>query len=241
MRLPTLLLLVVVLAIGAVVVVRIRRQGSGRGLPRRNRPQASPRIGRPKVDHSISPPSPAPGTSQAGAASTGTSSTTPVKPSASRAPGVFISYRRQDTPHLAGRLYDRLGEHFGQERVFMDVDSIEPGLDFAEVIRGAVSSSAVMLVLIGDKWLTTTDSRGRQRLDNPDDYVRLELESALAREMRVIPVLVEGAAMPGSQELPGSLAGLARRNALEVTHGRFSADAERLISVIERIFSASSP
>jgi TIR domain len=146
-----------------------------------------------------------------------------------RAPGVFISYRRQDTPHLAGRLYDRLGEHFGQERVFMDVDSIEPGLDFGEVIKKAVSSSAVMLVLIGDKWLTTTDPRGRQRLDNPDDYVRLELEAALAREMRVIPVLVEGAAMPGTQELPASVAGLARRNALEVSHGRFSADAERLV------------
>jgi hypothetical protein len=102
-----------------------------------------------------------------------------------------------------------------------------------------VSSSSVMLVLIGDKWLTTTDARGRQRLDNPDDYVRLELEAALAREMRVIPVLVEGAAMPGTQELPDSVAGLARRNALEVSHGRFSADAERLINVIERIFSAT--
>jgi hypothetical protein len=154
-------------------------------------------------------------------------------------PGVFISYRRQDTPHLAGRLYDRLREHFGQERVFMDVDSIEPGLDFGRVIEGAVSSSAVMLVLIGDKWLTATDPRGRQRLENPDDYVRVEIETGLSRDIRVIPVLVEGAAMPTTEELTGGLAGLARRNALEITHSRFSADAERLISIIERIFSAT--
>lgn len=83
-------------------------------------------------------------------------------------------------------------------------------------------------------------SRGRQRLDNPDDYIRLKVEAALGRDIRVIPILVEGAAMPGTQELPGSLAGLARRNALEVSHGRFSADADRLISIIERILSAPS-
>jgi hypothetical protein len=80
-----------------------------------------------------------------------------------------------------------LQEHFGQERVFMDVDSIEPGLDFGRVIEDAVSSSAVMLVLIGDKWLTTTDPRGLQRLDNPDDYIRLEVEAALGHDIRVIP------------------------------------------------------
>jgi TIR domain len=156
------------------------------------------------------------------------------------APGVFVSYRRQDTPHLAGRLYDRLGEHFGQERVFMDVDSIEPGLDFGEVITGALSSCAVMLVLIGDQWLTIGDARGRRRLDNPDDYVRMELEAALTRNIRVIPMLAEGAVMPGSQELPDVLKGLARRNALEISHSRFSADADRVITTIERVLSAPS-
>jgi hypothetical protein len=187
MRLSTLLLLVLVLVIGAVVAVRVRRQGSVRGRPRRDRPQAAPRIGRESVDHSIGVPNLAPEASHTEAASTERSSATPVKRSAPPAPGVFISYRRQDTPHLAGRLYDRLQEHFGQERVFMDVDSIEPGLDFGRVIEDAVSSSAVMLVLIGDKWLTTTDPRGLQRLDNPDDYIRLEVEAALGHDIRVIP------------------------------------------------------
>jgi hypothetical protein len=198
MRSTTLVLLVLILIIAGAVVIRVRRKGSNRGLPRRDRQQAAPGSGRSSVDHSIGPPSSAPLVSQAAAASTEGSSATPVKQSPSLAPGIFISYRRQDAPHLAGRLYDRLGEHFGQERVFMDVDSIEPGLDFGEIIERAVSSSAVMLVLIGDKWLTTTDPRGRQRLDNPDDYVRLEIEAALGREIRVIPVLVEGAAMPGT-------------------------------------------
>jgi hypothetical protein len=150
---------------------------------------------------------------------------------------VFVSYRRNDTPHLAGRLYDRLGEHFGQERVFMDVDSIEPGLDFGEVINAALTSCAVMLVLIGDQWLTAADARGRRRLDNPDDYVRLELEAALARNIRVIPMLVEGAVMPDSQELPDALKGLARRNALEISHSRFTADADRLVNTIERVLA----
>jgi uncharacterized membrane protein YeaQ/YmgE (transglycosylase-associated protein family) len=155
-------------------------------------------------------------------------------------PGVFISYRRQDTQHLAGRLYDRLRDHFGKERVFMDVDSIEPGLDFGEVIDKAVRSSGVMLVLIGEKWLTSTDKQGRRRLDNPDDYVRLELEATLNRQVRVIPVLVEGATMPSSQELPASLASFSRRNALEMSHTRFDDDAHRLIDIVQRALTTTS-
>ena len=85
---------------------------------------------------------------------------------------VFISYRRQETSHLAGRLYDRLAERFGEDRVFMDVDSIEPGLDFSDAIQQAVGSSDVLLALIGRNWLTATDEAGRRRLDDPDDLVR---------------------------------------------------------------------
>ena len=164
----------------------------------------------------------------------------PASSQSAAAPGLFISYRRQDAPDLAGRLYDRLEERFGEDRVFMDVDSIEPGLDFSAVISRAVSSCAVLLVVIGDKWLTATDPRGRRRLDNPDDYVRLELEAGLTRDVRVIPVLVEGVAMPGSRELPDSLSQLAGRNALEISHALFRRDAERLIAAVERIFAEAS-
>jgi TIR domain len=95
---------------------------------------------------------------------------------------VFISYRREDAAYAAGWLFDRLAEQFGADQVFKDVDSIPPGDDFVEVITAAVASCNVMLVLIGDRWLTLTDEQGRPRLDNSDDFVRLEIEAALARD-----------------------------------------------------------
>lgn len=126
---------------------------------------------------------------------------------------IFISYRRQETSHLAGRLHDRLADRFGVGQVFIDVDSIEPGVDFAEEISQAVAACRVLLVIIGPAWLSATDERGGRRLDNPDDIVRLEVEAALARGVRLIPILVEGTVMPGQRDLPESLVGLARRNA----------------------------
>src|SRR5215468_9038498 len=115
--------------------------------------------------------------------------------------GIFVSYRRQETSHLAGRLSDRLADRFGEGQVFMDVDAIEPGVDFAEEISRAVAACQVLLAVIGPNWLTATDERGRRRLDNPDDLVRLEVEAALARGVLVIPILVEGAVMPGREDL----------------------------------------
>src|SRR6516165_3873100 len=123
--------------------------------------------------------------------------------------GVFVSYRRQEGSHLAGRLYDRLADRFGEDQVFIDVDTIEPGVDFANEIFRAVEACKVLLAVIGPTWLTEADKRGRRRLDDPDDIVRLEIEAALAHDVRVIPILVEGAVMPGRQDLPESLAGLA--------------------------------
>ena len=123
--------------------------------------------------------------------------------------GIFVSYRRQETSHLAGRLYDRLADRFGEGQVFIDVDPIEPGVDFAEEISRAVAICKVLLAVIGPNWLTAADEQGHRRLDDPDDIVRLEIEDALARDVRVIPILVEGAAMPGQRDLPESLAGLA--------------------------------
>jgi hypothetical protein len=154
--------------------------------------------------------------------------------------GIFVSYRRQDSDDLAGRLYDRLVDRFGEGQVFMDVDTIEPGLDFAEEVTRAVAACQVLAAVIGPAWLTAGDGRGCRRLDDPDDFVRLEIETALDRGVRVIPVLVRGAVMPARDDLPESLAGLARRNALFVRHESFRSDAGRLVAVIERVLAVAS-
>ena len=148
--------------------------------------------------------------------------------------GIFVSYRRQGTSHIAGRLSDRLANRFGEDQVFIDVDTIEPGVDFAEEINRAVATCKVLLAVIGPNWLTATDEQGRRRLDDPDDIVRLEIEAALARDVLVIPILTEGAVMPGREDLPESLAGLARRNALVIRHESFRSDAGRLVTAIEQ-------
>jgi sugar lactone lactonase YvrE len=155
--------------------------------------------------------------------------------------GVFISYRRQEASGLAGRLYDRLADRFGDDQVFMDVDTIALGVDFAEVITQALSTCQVLLAVIGPHWLTATDQDGRRRLDDPDDIVRLEIAAALERDIHVIPILIEGAQMPRRQELPENLASLARRNALSVRHESFRADAERLLAAIEPVLRAAPP
>jgi hypothetical protein len=153
--------------------------------------------------------------------------------------GIFVSYRRQDIQDFAGRLYDRLAERFGADQVFMDVDTIEPGADFVEAINRAVAACTVLLAVIGPKWLTATDEQGRRRLDNPDDFVRLEIEAALTRDVRVIPVLAQGAIIPGRDDLPESLVHLARRNALSIRHESFRTDAGRLVTAIERVLAAA--
>jgi hypothetical protein len=147
---------------------------------------------------------------------------------------IFISYRREDTAYPAGWLYDRLADHFGSSQIFKDVDSIELGDDFVEVITSAVGACDVLLAVIGQEWLTITDAHGRRRLDNPDDFVRLEIEAALARKVRVIPILVDGAGMPRAEELPDSLARLERRQALELSPARFAFDTDRLLKVLDR-------
>ena len=151
-----------------------------------------------------------------------------------RKPGrIFISYRRDETAYAAGWLYDRLADHYGGGQVFKDVDSIELGDDFVEVINGAVGSCDVLLALIGEDWLSITDAHGRRRLDDPHDFVRLEIEAALARNVRVIPILVDGARMPTDEELPDSLDRLARRQALELSPARFDFDTGRLLKVLD--------
>jgi hypothetical protein len=132
-------------------------------------------------------------------------------------PKVFIDYRREDTAGYAGRLYDRLNQEFGSEQVFLDVDTIGPGENLGEAIQEAVRKSDAYICLIGPRWLDSTDPNGRRRLDNPDDFVRLTLASALASGMPVIPVLVAGATMPARDQLPEDVKGIGDRNALALT------------------------
>jgi hypothetical protein len=149
-------------------------------------------------------------------------------------PGIFISYRREDASGHAGRIYDALRQRFDEE-VFMDV-GIEPGVDFVEQIDHAVGSCRVLVVVIGPRWSTMEDAKGRRRLEHPGDLIRVEVEAGLRKPgVRVIPVLVQGATMPSAEELPRSLGGLARRNALELSDARWSYDVDRLTATVERV------
>lgn len=146
--------------------------------------------------------------------------------------GVFISYRREDSAGFAGRIYDRLTRRMDPTSVFLDVDNIPPGMDFVDVLTERVGACDALIAVIGRSWLASTGKDNRRRLDDPNDFVRIEIEAALARGVRVIPVLVDGATMPKSEELPQSLKKLVRRQGIEVSHTRFESDAERLIRAV---------
>jgi len=149
---------------------------------------------------------------------------------------IFISYRREDTAHAAGRLFDRLSRHFGSDHVFMDIDTVELGDDFVNEIELAVRSCDVMVTLIGQKWLTATNSAGEKRLNDPNDFVHLEIASALDQSVDIVPILLDNTPMPVAKDLPGSLRPLTRRNGIEIGHTRFNSDVDRLIQGIEVIF-----
>jgi hypothetical protein len=153
--------------------------------------------------------------------------------------GIFISYRREETAGHAGRLHDRLSDHFGENRVFMDVDSITYGDDFTEVIKGKVSGCDILLVIIGRDWLSATDNKGgMRRIDDPDDWVRIEVETALQRDIRVVPVLVDEAKMPRTDDLPPNLQPLTRRHAFVLSHVGFGSEVSRLIAAIDEVLVA---
>jgi hypothetical protein len=152
--------------------------------------------------------------------------------------GVFISYRREDAGPYARLLKEHLSGRFPGVPVFMDLDSIEAGVDFAEAIKSALSSCVVLIALIGPKWLTATDEEDCRRLDDPDDYVRFEIRTALERCVRVIPVLVDGVSVPRQQQLPADLQKLARLNALAMSYDRFEYDETRLTDVIQRVLAS---
>jgi hypothetical protein len=150
---------------------------------------------------------------------------------------IFINYRRGDDPGYTGRLFDRLQDAFAPEQLFLDVDNIAPGLDFARVIEERVADCDVMLAIIGKSWIDARDAAGNRRLDLPDDFVRLEIASALTQEKRVIPILVADAQMPRADELPEDLRPLARRNAVRLTHERFRSDVQGLVAALESALS----
>jgi hypothetical protein len=154
---------------------------------------------------------------------------------------IVISYRRSDSDAIAGRIRDRLASHFGEESLFMDIDNIPFGTDFREHIKNALLSSDVVIVVVGPKWLGPPDSE-HWRIKDESDPVRIEVETALQKNIPVVPVLVNNATMPRPEDLPESLKDFAFRNAAEVETGRdFHAHMERLIRSLERIVPAPRP
>jgi hypothetical protein len=147
---------------------------------------------------------------------------------------IFISYRRDDTEGEAGRLFDDLVRSFGENSVFMDVSGINPGVDFRKAIDDNVATCGVLLAMIGPQWASIRSTAGERRLDDPNDFVRLEIASALARKIAVIPVLVHDARMPRPEDLPEDLKDLAFRNSVEITHARWNSDVQLLTEALTR-------
>ena len=154
---------------------------------------------------------------------------------------VFISYRREETDYAAALLVHELAKRIGRGQIFQDVDSIRPGDDFVEVITAAVASCRVLLAVIDRQWLAVKDDQGRSRLENPNDFVRLEIEAALTRKVRVIPILIGGAPMPSAEQLPPSMARFARLQALELSPVHLESETSRLQQVVDEALADVHP
>jgi hypothetical protein len=146
---------------------------------------------------------------------------------------IFICYRREDSADMAGRMYDRLVDHFGQQCVFMDVEAIRLGYDFRSEIDQTIKACSIVIVMIGDKWLAQVD--GKRRIDDENDRVRIEIEAALRREIPIIPVLTRGAAHPTKAMLPASLQDLAYRHGTSIRHEHFRGDVDSLINQMDKL------
>jgi hypothetical protein len=146
-------------------------------------------------------------------------------------PRVYVSYRRDDAPDAAGRIYDRLAAQYGPDRVFFDVDTIPPGEDFVELINQRVAECDVLIAVIGRRWLTVKDGAGSRRIDNPHDYVHVEIAAALKRRILVVPALAgERVEVPKEDQLPPPLRALSHRNAINLTAERFGDGTHKLIA-----------
>ena len=150
---------------------------------------------------------------------------------------VFISYRRDDSAGYAHAIHSQLLQHLSKDQVFMDVDTVEPGVDFVRAIEKAVGECDVLIALIGKRWVG--EPGGASRLDNARDYVRLEVSVALERDIHVIPVLVNGMTMPNEDSLPGPVRPINRRNAIEISNTRFNYDVGQLITAVHKILHAA--
>lgn len=151
-----------------------------------------------------------------------------------RIPGqrIFISYRREDTQWVAGRLADSLSAYFGDQRIFRDIDGIVAGERFGDVIETTLGAADAVVVLIGKRWLDVTDSNGQRRLASDDDWVAQEVSAALDLDIPVYPVLVDDAPMPRTEELPASLQALTRHNAISISDARWQDDVSRLARIM---------
>jgi hypothetical protein len=150
-------------------------------------------------------------------------------------PTIILSYRREDTAWIAGRVHDRLKGHFGEDNVFMDIDSIPFGLDFREHIQDSLDRCDILVAIVGPRW-PTPDESGRLRLTDKTDWVRIEIEAALAKKISVIPVLIDGAALPAPADLPEGLRNLAFRQAAPVDCARdFHPHMDRLIKAMDKL------
>jgi hypothetical protein len=148
---------------------------------------------------------------------------------------IFLSYRRSDSRHVTDQIYDRLVQQFGRDAVFRDIHSIESGVEFSKFIDETMRNCRVVLAVIGDQWLQAKNASGNRRLDDEDDVLRIEMESALQLGIPIIPFLVKGMAMPSKQDLPSSIKDLADRNAAEVRHDSdFHNDMNRLIAGLRK-------
>jgi hypothetical protein len=154
---------------------------------------------------------------------------------------IFISYRRDDSAYAAGRVHDRLSAEFGQDVLFMDVDAIPLGSNFVKVLEDAVGQCSVLLAVIGPNWLEAADEDGNRRLDNPIDFVRIEIGAALRRDIPVVPLLLDGAKIPKPNQLPPDLAELPVRNGLSVRGASFHADMAKLVSFLSPFSKRTDP
>src|SRR5579864_9372076 len=152
--------------------------------------------------------------------------------------GIFINYRHEDSAAAAHTLFASLSSRFHASSVFIDVEAIEPGESFPEVIDEKVGFCDVLIAVIGPNWLASSGADGRRRLDDPQDWVSLEIAAALTRKSRVIPVLIGGARMPDRRELPEPLAPLADYQAVEIRAEAFEEDTGRLVAKLESVLKA---
>lgn len=153
---------------------------------------------------------------------------------------IFISYRREDSADITGRIYDRLSGEFGRDAIFKDVDDIPLGKDFRKHLNEEVSQCQILLAVIGKEWANCTDGNGNKRLHNKEDFVRIEIEAALSRDIPVIPLLVSDADMPTASQLPECISNLSYRNGAPIRRDPdFHTDMNRLIKGLKDLFDQS--